>query len=67
MTPYELRYKIYDDARTILLNEYHHLYDEYKTGEIVGKPPAFPTHAKVMSLANKINEFVSNQKTVEKE
>ena len=45
MTPYELRYKIYEDARTLLENEYQHLCEEYKRGELEGKPPAFPTHS----------------------
>jgi|DEB0MinimDraft_10_1074344.scaffolds.fasta_scaffold59197_2 hypothetical protein len=62
MTPYELRYKIYEDARTILQSEYEHLCEEYEMGNLAGKPPAFPTHARIMSLAKEINEFIVSKK-----
>ena len=62
MTPYELRYKIYEDARTLLENEYHHLCKEYERGELSGKPPEFPTHSKIMSITKEINEFVTYKK-----
>ena len=61
MTPYELRYKIYEDARTMLEDEYQYLLEKFEKGELKGIQPVFPTHSRILSVAKEINEFISHK------
>jgi len=68
--PYELRYSIYNDARSALVEKFYNDYevwnnwqfDEQATGECpVAERPLMPTHEEVLVEAEKIYEFVQKK------
>ena len=68
--PYELRYDIYQQARSTLMDKFHSdhalwenwQFDEQVTGECpIGERPSFPTHEEVLVEAENIYEFVKTQ------
>jgi hypothetical protein len=52
MTPYELRFCIFQHAQAHLLEEYHNKID-------TSNPVQFPNYEQISILAEKINNFVS--------
>ncbi len=56
MTPYELRFQIFQQAQAHVLEEYHH------RKEMDASAP-FPSYEEIEALAKKINTFVSQDRT----
>jgi predicted RNA-binding protein (virulence factor B family) len=64
MTPYELRFKIFEQAQTLADQEYHTRFayvDRKKELDPTFNEdyPQYPTYGYIENLANKINNFVS--------
>lgn len=65
MTPYELRFEIFKQARGLAESQYaasfeivqHHNSNESKKWDY----PVFPSYESIEALANKINDFVSTK------
>lgn len=67
MTPYELRFSIFQQAQTLARDEYDAAYstiamwnDNPKT-TVLMEYPEFPSYEYIESLADKINNFVSSK------
>ena len=67
MTPYELRFAIFQQAQTLAHNEYDAAYssaamwnDNPKTTVLMDYPE-FPSYEYIESLADKMNKFVSEK------
>jgi hypothetical protein len=64
MTPYELRFKIFEQANCLAQDKYH---SSFARAEMLSKDdpnvefPVFPTYEQIEELANKINNFVSSK------
>lgn len=65
MTPYELRFQIFQQANALAQDEYH---AKFAVAEQWNKEnsnkidyPEFPSYAKIQELADQINLFVSSQ------
>ena len=65
MTPYELRFKIFEQAYAFANDKFNIEYDtarswnENSTNTVKRDYPNFPTYEEVEELATKINSFVS--------
>ena len=65
MTPYELRFEIFKQANGIAQDEYHAAFTVAEQWNQLNSVkmdyPDFPSYEQIESLADKINEFVSNK------
>ena len=65
MTPYELRFEIFKQANGLAQDEYHAAFavaDQWnQINSVKMDYPDFPSYEQIESLADKINEFVSNK------
>ena len=65
MTPYELRFEIFKQANGLAQDEYHAAFtvaEQWNQLNLVKMDyPDFPSYEQIESLADKINEFVSNK------
>lgn len=65
MTPYELRFEIFKQANGLAQDEYHAAFtvaDQWnQLNSVKMDYPDFPSYEQIESLADKINEFVSNK------
>jgi hypothetical protein len=65
MTPYELRFEIFEQANCLAQDEYHAsfaLTDEWnKNNSVKMDYPTFPSYDEIEELATKINDFVSSK------
>jgi hypothetical protein len=67
MTPYELRFKIFEQAQALAESEYQaeysivSLWNENPHNTVKMAYPEFPSYEKIEVLANKINTFVSSK------
>lgn len=62
MTPFELRFDIYNEAKALLTEEYYAKIDVLKQSQKDFEPesyPRFPNFEDIFALAEKINKFVS--------
>lgn len=55
MTPYELRFQIFQQAQAHLSEEYHSKLERHKDTD---PPVPFPSYEEIESLARKIKNFV---------
>lgn len=55
MTPYELRFQIFQQAQIHLFEEYRSKLERYKHTDL---PVPFPSYEEIESLARKIKNFV---------
>lgn len=55
MTPYELRFQIFQQAQAHLFEEYHSKLERHKDTD---PPVPFPSYEEIESLARKIKNFV---------
>ena len=64
-TPYELRFNYYMSARQHLTDEYHAMLSEvnlnYERGYGRAVFPVFPTHDKIIALAEEIKAFAEKK------
>jgi hypothetical protein len=65
MTPYELRFEIFKQANGLAQDEYHAAFTVAEQWNQLNSVkmdyPDFPSYEQIESLADKINEFVSNK------
>lgn len=66
MTPYELRFQIFQQAMTLAENEYSALYEVVRSHNEKSdlkewEYPLYPSYEKIEKLADKINSFVSSK------
>jgi len=65
MTPYELRFQIFQQAMTLAESEYGASYEVVRSHNEVSEQkweyPPFPSYEKIEKLADKINSFVSSK------
>ena len=65
MTPYELRFGIFKQANGLAQDEYHAAFTVAEQWNQLNSVkmdyPDFPSYEQIESLADKINEFVSNK------
>jgi hypothetical protein len=67
MTPYELRYQIFQQAFTLAETEYQSqhstitMWNENPKNTVMMEYPEFPTFEYIQELADKINTFVSSK------
>ena len=65
MTPYELRFEIFKQANGLAQDEYHAAFTVAEQWNQLNSVkmdyPVYPSYEQIESLADKINEFVSNK------
>jgi hypothetical protein len=65
MTPYELRFQIFQQANGLAQDEYHAKFavaEQWnKENSVKMDYPEFPSYAEIEKLADKINSFVSSK------
>lgn len=66
MTPYELRFEIFKEAREIAERNYHSQVEWIMNAkdvdiETIKSLPEYPSYEKIEELANQINNFVSSK------
>ncbi len=66
MTPYELRFEIFKEARAIAETNYHSQVEWIMNAkdvdiETIKSLPEYPSYEKIEELANQINNFVSSK------